>query len=298
MRRAIAALVALLTLTIPPARVHAWGFTAHRFITDRAIDLLPSDIRPFYVKFRVAVVEHAIDPDTYRTVGWNAETPRHFVDMDAWGPFPFTAIPHDYKEAVAKRGEDFVLKNGTLPWRADDMYRRLVESFQKINTAPYARDDVKLFSSVLAHYVEDAFQPLHSNVNYDGQLTGQNGIHSRFETELFERYSARLRIVPAPLPHVGNAREFVFATLSDSFQLCDDVLAADRAAVAGRDEYDNAYFEALLAKTQPLLERRLGQTISGVAAVITAAWTEAGKPAVPADPPPRPPRRVQRGGGR
>ena len=297
MRRVIVAVVALLVMAMPTARVQAWGFAAHKFITDRAIDLLPSEIRPFYVKFRVTVVEHAIDPDTYRTVGWTAETPRHFLNMDAWGPFPFTAIPHDYNEAVAKRGEDFVLKTGTLPWRAEEMYRRLVDSFRKINTAPYARDDIKLFSSVLAHYVEDAYQPLHSNVNYDGQLTGQNGIHSRFETELFERYSGRLHVTAAPLPHVSNAREFMFATLADSFQLTGAVLAADRAAVAGRDEYDNAYFDALLAKTQPLLEQRLGQAIAGVSSVITAAWTEAGKPPLPPDAAPRPPRKVNRGGG-
>jgi hypothetical protein len=89
----------------------------------------------------------------------------------------------------------------------------------------------------------------------------------------------------------------MFTTLADSFQLTEAVLAADRAAVDGRDEYDDAYFDALLAKTQPLLEQRLGQAISGVASVITAAWTEAGKPALPPDAAPRPPRRVNRGGG-
>jgi hypothetical protein len=291
MRRQAAAATAALVLLLPAPAVQAWGFSAHKFITDRAIDLLPQEIRPFFDKYRVTIVEHSIDPDTYRTVGWVAESPRHFLDMDAWGPFPFTAIPHDYKEAVAKRGEAFVLKNGTLPWRAEDMYDRLVESFRQVDRAPYARDNIKLFSSVLSHYVEDSFQPLHANVNYDGQLTGQNGIHSRFETELFERYSARLHVTPAPLPVVRDLREFVFATLADSFQLTEPILAADRAAIDGRDEYDDAYFEAFFAKTQPLLERRLGQTIAGVAAAITTAWTEAGKPAVPPDAPPRPPRK-------
>lgn len=296
MRRAIAALAAVILLAFPAPRLHAWGFTAHRYLTDHAVDLLPPEIRPFFVKYRVAIVEHSIDPDTYRTVGWAAETPRHFLDMDAWGAFPFTAIPHDYNEAVAKRGQDFVLKNGTLPWRGDEMYRRLVDSFQKINSAPYARDDVKLFTSLVAHYVEDAYQPLHANVNFDGQLTGQNGIHSRFETELFERYSSRLHVVPPPLQSIGGAREFMFATLADSFQLSDDVLAADRAAIAGRDEYDDAYFDAFLAKIQPVLERRVSQAISGVASVISAAWIEAGKPALPADAPPRAPKKVIKSG--
>ena len=293
MRRLAAAAIAALALALHPPGTQAWGFTAHRFITDRAVDLLPSVLRPFYEKFLLAIVEHSIDPDTYRTVGWAAEPPRHFLDMDAWGPFPFTAIPHDYREAVANRGEAFVLKNGTLPWRADEIYGRLVDSFRHLDTSPYARDDVKLFSSLLAHYVEDSYQPLHANLNYDGQLTGQNGIHSRFETELFERYSGRLHLSPPPLPVLTSVREFVFATLADSYQLAAPVLAADRDAIAGRTEYDDAYFEAFLAKTQPILERRLSEASAGTAAVIVAAWTEAGKPALPPDPPPRKPRKVR-----
>src|SRR3954463_13499404 len=98
----VALIAALLTLA-PPARLSAWGFNGHKYIADRAIDLLPADIRPFFQKYRVTIVEHAIDPDTYRTVGWTAEPPRHFLDMDSYGPFPFTALPHDYNAAVAAR---------------------------------------------------------------------------------------------------------------------------------------------------------------------------------------------------
>jgi len=97
MRKAlVAATAALAVLAIQPARLDAWGFTGHKFITDRAIDLLPPEIRPFFQKFRTTVVEHSIDPDTYRTIGFVEEPPRHFLDMDAYGPFPFKELPHDY----------------------------------------------------------------------------------------------------------------------------------------------------------------------------------------------------------
>src|SRR3954469_2257629 len=172
------ALLALALSTLPPARVSAWGFNGHKYIADRAIDLLPADIRPFFQKYRVTIVEHAIDPDTYRTVGWTAEPPRHFLDMDSYGPFPFTALPHDYSAAVAARGADFVIKNGTLPWRTQEVYDQLRDAFRQLPTSAYARDNVKLFSSVIAHYTADAFQPLHAAANYDGQLTGQQGIHA------------------------------------------------------------------------------------------------------------------------
>ena len=196
-----------------PFPSRAWGFSGHKFITDRAIDLLPSELRPFFQQFRTTVVEHSIDPDTYRTMGCVEEPPRHFLDMDAYGAFPFKDLPHDYKEAVDKRGADFVIKNGTVPWRAEEIYNQLRDAFKQLPAAPYARDNIKLFSAVLAHYVGDSFQPLHACLNYDGQLTNQQGIHSRFESELFERYETKLRITPAPVATIPNAREFVFATL-------------------------------------------------------------------------------------
>jgi len=288
------ALIALGCAFTPSARVSAWGFTGHKFIADRAIDLLPSEIRPFFQKYRTTIVEHAIDPDTYRTVGFADEDPRHFLDMDSYGPFPFPNLPHDYKEAVAARGAEFVTKNGLVPWRTQEVYDKLKEAFSQLATTPYARDNVKLFSSLIAHYVGDSFQPFHAAANYDGQLTNQRGIHSRFETELFDRYQDKLTIAPPPLAAVPNAREYVFATLTDSFTFVDPILAADREATQGRDFYDDAYFAKLYEKTGPIMEKRIAGAISGVASLVAQAWIDAGKPALPVEAPPRQPRPIRR----
>lgn len=285
------ALLALALGASRPVPADAWSFTVHKFIADRAIALLPASIRPFFDTYRTTFVEHAIDPDTYRTMGWTEEPPRHFLDMDAYGPFPFTALPHDFNRAVASRGADFVTKNGVLPWRVEEIDGRLREAFKQ--TTPYARDDIKLFSAVLAHYIGDAFQPFHAAVNYDGQLTGQQGIHSRFETEMFDRYIDKLRIAPEPIQPITSAREFTFAALTASFSFVEPILAADRAAVQGKQEYDDAYFDVMLEKTRPILEKRISEAITGVASVITAAWVEAGRPALPLEAP-RTVRRVAR----
>lgn len=290
----IVALIALGCASLPSARVSAWGFSGHKFIADRAIDLLPTEIRPFFQKYRTTVVEHAIDPDTYRTMGWIEEEPRHFLDMDSYGPFPFRNLPHDYAAAVSARGEDFVKKNGVVPWRTQEIYDKLKEAFTQLPTSPYARDNVKLFSAVIAHYVGDAFQPFHAAANYDGQLTNQRGIHARFESELFDRYQDKLTISPPPLSPVPNLREFVFATLTDSFTFVDPILAADREATEGRTFYDDAYFAKVYEKTGPIMEKRIAGAISGVASVIAQAWTDAGKPALPVEAPPRAPRPIRR----
>src|SRR5687767_4983572 len=107
-------------------RTSAWGFDAHRMIADRAIDLLPAAIRPFFVKHRAFIAEHAIDPDLWRTAGFTEEPPQHFVDLDAFGQAPFDALPRDKDAAVAKFGKEMVQKNGLLPWRVEEMHGRLV----------------------------------------------------------------------------------------------------------------------------------------------------------------------------
>lgn len=286
-------LVAVLTLALlaSPVRADAWGFEVHRFITARAIPLLPPEIRPFFEKFQAQIVEHSIDADLWRTAGWLEEPPRHFMDMDAYGPHPFKNIPREYDEAVRRYGKDFVDKNGTVPWRAEEIHKKLVEAFTQ--QAPYARENVKFFSSVIAHYSGDSFVPFHAALNYDGQLTGQWGIHSRFETELFLRYQNQLTLPPPAIVKIGRARDYVFDTLTEGFPLVQPILDADKAAVAGRDLYDDEYFERFFAKVKPILEKRLSDAIGGVASLITAAWIEAGRPALPLEEP-RTPRKVRR----
>jgi hypothetical protein len=288
-RRLLILVAALAAAT--PAPASAWGFEAHKFIMERAIPLLPPQIRPFFLKYQATIVEHAIDPDLWRTAGWEAEPPRHFVDMDAYGPYPFPNFPRDREEAIKRYGAEFVTKNGELPWRTAEIYQKLVEAFHQ--QAPYARDNSKFFSSVLTHYISDAHVPFHAVLNYDGQLTGQYGIHSRFETELVERYRASLRVVPGPLAAIPNARDFVFDALIASFPLAQTVLEADKAAIDGREVYDDQYFTLFFGKVRPILQRRLADSISASASLITAAWIEAGRPPVPLDVP-RTPRKVRR----
>ena len=113
-------------------RPAAWGFEAHRLIADRAIDLLPAAIRPFFVKHRAFISEHAIDPDLWRTAGWVEEPPQHFLDMDAFGPAPFDALPREKDAAIAKFGKEMVQKNGLLPWRVEEMHGKLVRAFADV----------------------------------------------------------------------------------------------------------------------------------------------------------------------
>ena len=282
---------ALLALVIAiPSSVSAWGFEAHKFIADRMIALLPAELRPLFEKRRAFIVERAIDPDLWRNVGWDQEPPNHFLDIDyeAFGPYPFDRLPRDYSAAVQKFGKDVIEAQGLLPWRTAEFYGRLQREFESLKRKPapgFALDNIALYSAILAHYVADGHVPLHAVANYNGQLTGQTGVHSRWEAELFERNRQSLKIAPVAITPVANPRDFMFDTLLASNRAAANVLESDQKATAGREFYDDAYFAAFAGGTLPTLEKRLNESIASVAAVITGAWEQAGKPAVPAELP-------------
>ena len=271
----VAAVLLAFVIAIPSS-VSAWGFEAHKFIADRMIALLPAELKPLFERRRDFIVERAIDPDLWRTVGWEEESPNHFLDFDfeAFGPYPFAGLPRDYDAAVQKFGKAVIEQEGLLPWRTAEFYGRLQREFAllKRQSAPtYASDNIVLFSAVLAHYVADGHVPLHATVNHDGQLTMQNGVHSRWEAELFERNRARLKIAPPPIAPIANPRDFMFETLLASNRAAANVLESDKKATEGREFYDDAYFEAFAAGTLQVMEKRLNDSIAAVAAMITGA---------------------------
>src|SRR5262249_11732029 len=159
----------------------------------------PAAIRPFFEHYREELVLRSNDPDLWRVVGFDEERPNHQIDFGVadYGPYPFTALPRELGAAVEKFGMTTLKRHGLLPWRTVEEFgnlRRTLEGFPRNQL--YVAGNTVLFAAALAHYVEDAHQPQHVHNNYDGQLTGQNGLHSRFETELFERFQSRMTINP------------------------------------------------------------------------------------------------------
>src|SRR5688572_5486977 len=282
----------LTAILLAPSTAHAWGFEAHKFIVSRAIDILPAPLKPFFEANRAFIVERSIDPDLWRNAGFTEEPPNHFLDFDAYGRYPFKDLQRNYDDALKKYGIDKLRQTGLVPWRTHEIAGRLIRGFEALHkNGQYARSDIRFFSAIIGHYVADAHVPLHAVLNYNGQLTGQTGLHNRWEDELFIRYQKQLAIKPGPLRPIANERDFIFETLLDSSQLADDVLAADKKAIGNRDVYDDEYFATLLAETRPILEKRLNDAITAVASMITSAWEQAGKPTLTATPRPRPPQR-------
>ena len=283
MRHALPAALVTVAIALAPSPAYAWGFVGHRLIMARAIELLPAELKPFFEANKTEIVVRAVDPDVWRSVPWD-DDPNHFVDfgMPELGPPPFDGLPRSYDAALQKFGLPMLRRIGMLPWREAEMFGSLQRAFGALGrSAQFSTNDVILFSAVAAHYIQDAHQPLHASNNYDGQLTGNNGIHGRFETELIVRYQSQLTLTPAPPTPVSNPRDTAFATLIAANRRVDEILAADTKAVAGKEVYDDDYFAKLFAGVKPVLDKQLSDAISATAGVIIGAWQAAGKPALP-----------------
>ena len=176
--RIVAAVVVVL-LSVPRPSF-AWGFEAHKFIAEQMIALLPRRSGRCSSSAR-RTSSSAPSIPTCGATSSRKRSPNHFVDLDYFGKYPFTELPHEYDRAVQKWGREVVHEQGLLPWRTAEIYGKLQHEFEglKRDNAPgYLQDNIALYSAIVAHYVGDGHVPLHSVVNYDGQRTNQHG-HSQ-----------------------------------------------------------------------------------------------------------------------
>ena len=153
-----------------------WGFFAHKKINYYAIFLLPPEMMLLYKPNAEFLKEHAIDPDK-RRYALPAEAARHYIDLDHYGEYPFVTLPRKWKDAVAKFSEDSLNAHGIVPWWIQTMMLRLTDAFREKNQAKILK-----LSAEIGHYIADAHVPLHTNSNYNGQMTDQKGIHGFWES--------------------------------------------------------------------------------------------------------------------
>lgn len=160
-----------------------WGFWAHQRINRLAVFTLPLEMQVFFKKQIDYISENAVNPDKrrYAVVG---EAPRHYIDAEAYGDSALYKLPLYWNEATKRYGEDTLALNGTVPWAIQQYKAQLTEAFRQKNARRILR-----VAADLGHYIADANVPLHTTRNYNGQRTGQEGIHAFWESRLTELFA-------------------------------------------------------------------------------------------------------------
>jgi len=265
-----------------------WGFFGHRIINQYAVFLLPPEMLVLYKPHLAYIYDHAVDPDK-RRYAITEEGPRHYIDLDAYGIYPFEELPRKYEEAIAKFGEDTVISNGIVPWHVQIVFKRLTQAFIHKDFSKILK-----YSSDLGHYVADAHVPLHASSNHDGQHTGQRGIHAFWESRIPELFAEKqFDFFIGKAEYLKNPGKFIWDRVLESALAADSVLTFEeklsrefgtskfafepRNGVAGR-QYSKLYSSKYSQMLNGMVERRMRQSIFAVASFWYTAWINAGQP--------------------
>lgn len=251
----------------------SWGYLGHKNISYKAVAGFPSAMTGFGV-WADSLSLHASDADTRKSSDSN-ESPKHYIDIDNYSEFISKGrIASTYDSIVKIHGSSFVINNGTLPWATRITYDSLVNAFKK-----HQWHIAMLYASDLGHYVADGHMPLHLTSNYDGGDTGQNGIHSRYESSMVSTYLSSLTNYTATTAQpISNINMYIMNYIYKNQLYVDSVLKADNYAknLTGSTT-SSQYYTALWSKTR--FTTTLFKNASGaLASLIYNAWLEAGSP--------------------
>jgi hypothetical protein len=251
-----------------------WGDQGHKLINNKAIALLPSEMLPFK-QWKDYITLHSVDPDN-RKKDDKTEAPKHFIDIDFYKEFINGKMIEDKKDLAAVYGDSMVTKQGVLPWATLDTYNKLIKAFKENN-----KDNILLYTSDLGHYVGDGHQPMHTMLNYNGQLTGQKGVHARYEIKMVDKYINEIdsSITEADVKKVDDPFQFIFNYIDNANSVQSVLLNADITAnkMAGSNDNDE-YLRLMWFKTKYVTEMQFQTAVSDLASLIYTAWIEAGKP--------------------
>jgi hypothetical protein len=272
---ATAVIAAFSALLLPhPAR--AWGAGAERLVVTKAVDTLPPDIRGFFNANREFLSRHVTDPLEWLTRTPLTERRNHFLYLDHYGKFPFDSLPRDYKSALDKFSKDKLEGAGVLPWQIGVYSQKLTAAMRD-----HDWEEVRLDAAYLAAYVALAHDPFHTTETFDGHLSGQPGIDSRFGTNLVDRYSLFFPMHTDDAVFVNDPTGNAFDAALSAHASLESVLLADRRARRGLSDYTDDYYDRFYNYAGAILIRQLTEAATDVGSYWLTAWINAGRPPLP-----------------
>ncbi|MFA6468201.1 MAG: T9SS type A sorting domain-containing protein [Bacteroidota bacterium] len=251
----------------------AWGGTTHKYINKNAVTHLPVSMQKF-IDQKNFLETHASDADNRKGAD-PTEGPKHYLDIDYYPNFQ--NMTRSLDSLIAKYGVQKAVKdNGILPWAT-------VWAVDSLTAQLKRGDWVKAYQTAadIGHYVADGHQPLHVAMNYNGQLSGNYGIHSRYESTMMGKYLSSIAISKDSVQYIADPLEFVFSYLLESNALVDSVIAADRIAApptgySGGGTLPANYYSVLWDQTDEFTKKKLHSATIDLASLWYTAWVNAG----------------------
>ena len=277
--------VAFLTLS--------WGIVGHERINKAAVMALPQPLQVFFYNHIDFITQEASVPDIRKyALKYKEENPRHYLDLENFGPID--SLPKTLEEATKKYDAKFLNDNGILPWFIEDMMAKLTKAFKEKNRA-----EILFLAADLGHYIGDAHMPLHTSANHDGQLTGQKGIHSLWESRLPELFAKNYKLNVPEAQYYEDVHKATWDLMKDTHSLVKPLLDVDKKLRTATPEnqvfvvdadgkivkskynsnkFSDEYAAKLHQELNGMVENQMKKAIAATSSFWYTAWVNAGKP--------------------
>lgn len=271
----------IITLTVISIVLISWGGVGHSLISQNASLSFNSEMNDFNA-WTSYLSTHASDADERKytnSINYDPnEARRHYIDIDNYTDFISTGeIEQNYEAAVVKYGQSAINSNGTLPWATEVAFDSLRNSMKRFDWAK-----AKQFAADLGHYVADGHMPLHITDNYNGQNTGNTGIHSRYESTMIGNNSSLITYTGTSATNISNVNQYIFDYIYYNNKYVDSILIADNYAksISGGSTTSSVYYDAIWSKTNKYTIKLFKNGSHALAELIYTAWVQAGKPSL------------------
>lgn len=307
----------------------AWGARGHEVITRVAVQLL-EDACPKKCSHPFALKEQMLTylanvPDSY----WRGFPKNEILDLNAahFIGLEWFHIP-SHKSSIRftlKDGKERALSNcakGKLPadiCRKLSSKSRLTDIYRAAGSSPFRIEQLSLVlenllsrtpindqtmiqamlhAGILAHYVGDLANPMHTTIDYDGWQKNAGGLHWYFETHLVDAYNFTLdshvykkakQILGKKVQETkASYLDLAFDLAKNSYQDLPELIETDKEKTRTKPSVireDGLKIKAKrLANTQglphfsSLIVKRLATGATFLATLWKSAWLQAGKP--------------------
>jgi hypothetical protein len=282
-------LITLLLFCLTGHEVFCWGFFGHKRINYYSTFLLPPEMLVLFKANISFVEEHSTDPDK-RRYAVKDEGPRHYIDLDLYGTYPYKNLPRKWNDALKKYGEDTLMDRGIVPWHIQIMLGRLTAAFREKNYSKIMKN-----AAEIGHYIADAHVPLHANSNHNGQYSNQKGIHGFWESRVPELLADnQWDFMIGKAQYIKEPLNYMWDRVLESNLASDSVLRFEKELTKQFPGDSKFSFETYNGKTvkrysrnftlafdkklRGMVERRMRQSIYSVASFWYTAWVNAGQP--------------------
>nr|WP_315202567.1 zinc dependent phospholipase C family protein [uncultured Flavobacterium sp.] len=271
----------------------SWGIFGHEHINNAAVMALPKPMQTFFYNHLDFITQESTVPDLRKyTIGDKAENPRHYLDMENFGPVE--SIPLPFEEVKKKYDDKFLADNGILPWYIQEIMTKLTKAFKDKR-----KTEILFLAADLAHYIGDAHMPLHTSANHNGQLTNQKGIHSMWESRLPELFGKKYNFYTGEAKYVDNVEKATWDMVKDTHSQVEPLLLVDKnlratftdATMYDKDEkgniaknkfgdliYSKEYVTQFHTALNGMVEKQMRKAIVATTNFWYTAWVNAGKP--------------------